>query len=73
MSRAKMGRIYRVINKARKFGSALQYNIVRVEDETGAKEEMLAFTDDELKNARERMQANAEDRIKAGWLEDLLD
>lgn len=71
--KAKMGRMIPVENKDRRFGSALTYLAMRVEDESGQKEECLLFTEAEIGDARRRAFMNKEDLLKVGPLRDLFD
>lgn len=73
MSRIKAGRLIRVNNKDRKFGSALEYIALWVEDSNGKNERCLLFTEDEIKKAEERANRNPEDLTKKSFLTDLFD
>lgn len=67
------GRLQRVENKDRKFGAALEYFALWVEDSNGKNERCLLFTENEIKEAESRAARNPEDLTKKGWLTDLLD
>lgn len=67
------GRLQMVENKDRKFGSALEYFALWVEDSNGKNERCLLFTEKEIKAAEKRAAKNPEDLTKKGWLTDLLD
>lgn len=71
--RIRAGRLQRVDNKDRKFGSALEYFALWVEDSNGKNERCLLFTEKEIKAAEKRAAKNPEDLTKKGWLTDLLD
>lgn len=73
MARVKQGRVIKVENQDRKFGSALSYNAIWIEDSNGKNERCVLFTDDELKKAEERANKNIEDLTKKSFLTDLLD
>lgn len=73
MSRIKAGRLISVSNKDRKFGSALEYFALWVEDSNGKNERCLLFTEDEIKKAEERANRNPEDLTKKSFLTDLFD
>lgn len=67
------GRLQKVENKNRRFGSALEYLALWVEDSNGKNERCLLFTEDEITKAAERAAKNPEDLTKKSWLTDLLD
>lgn len=73
MTRVKSGRIFRVVNKLRKLGANLNYNVVWVEDESGKNERVLCFTDNELKVAKARADKNREDLLTKSALTDFFD
>ena len=70
---AKMGRLLRVLNQNRKFGSALSYYAVQVEDEKGGHERCLLFTQNEIERAVMRANSNREDLTTKGFFQDLTD
>lgn len=66
-----LGKPIRVANLQRKFGSAQEYTAVQIEHDgtydpefSNGEEEVLLFTDNEIKKARERAHANPEDIAK---------
>lgn len=67
------GRLQKVDNKHRKFGSALEYFALWVEDSNGKNERCILFTADEIKKAEERSNRNPEDLTKKSFLTNLLD
>lgn len=73
MGRIKMGRLKEVDNTARKFGEALTYIAVWVEDENGKNERPLLFTADAIKEAEERAKKNMEDVPNRDFLTNLFD
>lgn len=73
MGRVKNGRIVNVDNTDRKFGSALNYKAVWVEDANGKNERCLLFTDSEIQKAEERASRNIEDLTKKSFLTNLTD
>lgn len=73
MPRVKRGRLIKVDNTERKFGSAAYYNAVWVEYFDGTNERCLLFTDDEISNAEQRAINNIEDLTEKSLLTDLLD
>jgi hypothetical protein len=68
-----MGRLYRRENKNPHHKANKAYLFVRVEDENGKNEVMLALTDFELKRAKIRAKHNPEDAPKVGLIQNLLD
>lgn len=88
-ARVARGRIFKVENMDREFGSATTYNFVSVQDcrvETERiiqdaagnthilpKEYPLLFTDNEIRIAYERAQRNQEDLLQKDFLTDLTD
>lgn len=88
-SRVARGRIFKVENMDREFGSATTYNFVSVQDcrieierviensdgntEILPSEYDLLFTDHEIKVARQRALRNQEDLLKKDFLTDLTD
>lgn len=73
MKKVKQGRIIEVDNTERKFGSALSYKAVWVEDANGKNERCLLFTDAEIEIAQNRADNNIEDLTKKSFLTDLTD
>lgn len=73
MPRVKRGRLIKVDNTERKFGSAAQYNAVWVEDCDDTNERCLLFTDDEISKAEQRAMNNIEDLTEKSLLTDLTD
>lgn len=71
--KVKMGRLLRVWNQKRKFGSANSYYAVWVEDEKGGNERCILLTESELTRAVQRANANKEDLTERGIITDLLD
>lgn len=71
--RVKLGRLIRVENTDRTFGSADVYIAVQVEDADGSNERCLLFTEKELEAAQERADNNKEDLTTKSFLTDLLD
>jgi hypothetical protein len=69
----KQGRLIRVENKDRIFGSADKYVAVQVEDANGKNERCLLFTENEIKIAQERADKNKEDLTTKSFVTDLLD
>lgn len=73
MARVVKGRLITVDNKDRKFGSALSYIAVQVEDEDGSNERCILFTEDEINKAQERAKKNPEDLTEKGFFTKLFD
>jgi hypothetical protein len=73
MARIVKGRLVEVDNKDRKFGSALTYIAIQVEDESGCNERCILFTPEEIEVAHERAKKNKEDLTEKGFFTDLLD
>lgn len=73
MARVKQGRLIRVDNTERLFGSSPSYQAVWVEDSDGGNERCLLFTDDEINKAEERAAKNVEDLTEKGFFTDILD
>lgn len=71
--RVKQGRLIRVENTERTFGSAQVYIAVQVEDADGTNERCLLFTEKEIKAAQERADKNKEDLTNRSLFTDLLD
>jgi len=67
----KMGRMFRVWNENRAFGSAESYYACWVEDEKGGNERCILFTEAELKRAVDRANKNREDLTKLNIFNDL--
>jgi hypothetical protein len=73
MAKAVKGRLIKVDNTDRKFGSALSYIAVQVEDEDGSNERCILFTQDEIVKAQVRASKNPEDLTKKGFFTNLFD
>lgn len=71
--RVKKGRLIRVQNTERTFGSADVYIAVQVENADGSNERCLLFTEKEIQAAQERADKNKEDLTNRSFLTDLLD
>lgn len=71
--RVKQGRLIRVENTERTFGSADVYIAVQVEDADGSNERCLLFTEKELEVAQERADKNKEDLTTKSFLTNVLD
>jgi hypothetical protein len=72
-ARIKKGRLIRVQNTERTFGSADVYIAVQVENADGSNERCLLFTEKELEAAQERADKNKEDLTNRSFITDLLD
>jgi len=64
------GKLVTVDNAERKFGSALSYIAIQVEDDKG--EKCLLFTKDEIAKAEIRVSKNPEDLAKKGFFTKLF-
>jgi hypothetical protein len=73
MARVKNGRVVKVDNTERVFGSASEYYAVWVEDADGKNERCLLFTEMELITAQNRANVNLEDLTEKTFLTDLTD
>jgi hypothetical protein len=71
--KVKQGRLIRVENTERTFGSADVYVAVQVENADGSDERCLLFTEKELEAAQERADKNKEDLTNRSFITDLLD
>ena len=71
--KVKQGRLIRVENTDRTFGSADVYVAVQVEDADGSNERCLLFTEKEIQAAQERADKNKEDLTNRSFITDLLD
>jgi hypothetical protein len=71
--RVKQGRLIRVENTERTFGSSDFYIAVQVENADGSNERCLLFTEKELEAAQERADKNKEDLTNRSFITDLLD
>lgn len=71
--RVKQGRLIRVENTERAFGSADVYIAVQVEDADGTNERCLLFTEKELAVAQERADKNKEDLTTKSFITNLID
>lgn len=72
-ARVKLGRLIRVQNTQRTFGSATSYVAVQVEDANGKNERCLLFTPKEILRAEERAAKNKEDLTTKSFITDFLD
>ena len=73
MAKVVKGRLIEVDNTDRKFGSALSYIAVQVEDEDGSNERCILFTQDEINKAHKRAKKNPEDLTEKGFFTKLFD
>lgn len=71
--RVKQGRLIRVQNTERTFGSADVYIAVQVENADGSDERCLLFTEKEIQAAQERADKNKEDLTTKSFITNLLD
>jgi hypothetical protein len=71
--KAKQGRLVKVVNKNRTFGSAIEYVAVWVEDANGKRERCLLFSQNEIEVAQLRAAKNKEDLTKKSWITDAVD
>lgn len=71
--RVKQGRLIRVENTERTFGSAQVYIAVQVEDADGSNERCLLFTEKEIQSAQERAHRNKEDLTNKSFITNLID
>jgi hypothetical protein len=71
--RIKQGRLIRVENTERTFGSADVYVAVQVENADGSDERCLLFTEKEIQAAQERADKNKEDLTNKSFLTNVLD
>jgi hypothetical protein len=71
--KVKQGRLIRVENTDRTFGSADVYVAVQVEDADGSNERCLLFTEKEIQAAQERADNNKEDLTTKSFFTNLLD
>ena len=71
--KVKQGRLIRVQNTERTFGSADVYVAVQVENADGSDERCLLFTEKEIQAAQERADKNKEDLTNRSFFTDLLD
>lgn len=71
--KVKQGRLIRVENTERTFGSADVYIAVQVENADGSNERCLLFTEKEIQAAQERADKNKEDLTNRSFITDLLD
>ena len=71
--KVKQGRLIRVENTERTFGSADVYVAVQVENADGSDERCLLFTEKEIQAAQERANKNKEDLTNRSFITDLLD
>jgi hypothetical protein len=71
--KVKQGRLIRVENTERTFGSSDVYVAVQVENADGSDERCLLFTEKEIQAAQERADKNKEDLTNRSFITDLLD
>lgn len=71
--KVKQGRLIRVQNTDRTFGSSDVYIAVQVEDADGSNERCLLFTEKEIQAAQERADKNKEDLTTKSFITNLLD
>lgn len=71
--RVKQGRLIRVENTERTFGSSDVYIAVQVEDADGSNERCLLFTEKELAVAQDRADKNKEDLTTKSFITNLID
>jgi hypothetical protein len=71
--KVKQGRLIRVENTERTFGSADVYVAVQVENADGSDERCLLFTEKEIQAAQERADKNKKDLTNRSFITDLLD
>ena len=71
--KVKQGRLIRVQNTERTFGSSDVYIAVQVEDADGSNERCLLFTEKEIQAAQERADKNKEDLTTKSFITDMLD
>lgn len=71
--KVKQGRLIRVENTERTFGSSDVYIAVQVEDADGNNERCLLFTEKEIQAAQERADKNKEDLTIKSFLTNVLD
>ncbi len=71
--RVKQGRLIRVQNTDKTFGSSDVYIAVQVEDADGNNERCLLFTEKEIQAAQERADKNKEDLTTKSFITNLLD
>jgi hypothetical protein len=71
--RVKQGRLIRVQNTDKTFGSSDVYIAVQVEDADGNNERCLLFTEKEIQSAQDRADKNKEDLTTKSFITNLLD
>ena len=71
--RAKNGRLFKVVNKDKKFGANEFYVFTYLEDSDGENETPYLFTPSQLEVARIRAEKNPEDLLKKDRLTDWFD
>ena len=71
--KVKNGRLFKVVNKGRKFGANESYAFVWLEDSNGDNETPHLFTPSQLEVARVRAEKNPEDLLKKSRFTDWLD
>ena len=71
--RAKNGRLFKVVNKDKKFGANEVYVFTYLEDSDGENETPYLFTPSQLEVARIRAEKNPEDLLKKDRITDWFD
>tara|TARA_R100001594_G_scaffold83173_1_gene117848 strand:- start:84 stop:311 length:228 start_codon:yes stop_codon:yes gene_type:complete len=71
--RAKNGRLFKVVNKDKKFGANEFYVFTYLEDSDGENETPYLFTPSQLEVARIRAEKNPEDLLKKDRFTDWFD
>ena len=71
--KVKNGRLFKVVNKGRKFGANEFYAFTYLEDSEGDNETPYLFTPNQLEVARIRAEKNPEDLLKKSRFTDWLD
>ena len=70
--KARMGKLLRVKNTGRRFGSATSYLCTKIELPDG-REQAVLFTPNQIRVARKRALTNREDLLNVPVLRDLID
>ena len=73
MAKVKNGRLFKVVNKGRKFGANEFYAFVYLEDSDGDNETPYLFTPSQLEVAKTRAEKNPEDLLKKDRFTDWFD
>jgi len=71
--KVKNGRLFKVVNKGRKFGANESYAFTYLEDSNGDNETPYLFTPNQLEVAKIRADKNPEDLLKKSRFTDWLD